>query len=150
MNAIHVLKSGLACLGIFAALALSGCGFKEAKLDAEKVVSRHFQMVSTNGFEVSLVDYGPQFFTKVKKEDWLTTMGKLSAKLGDYRSHRVTGYRVFKNTSTSGSGTSVALVCETTYTKHPAQEKFTLFRASGETEFKIVGHFISSAGLLME
>jgi hypothetical protein len=131
-------------------LMLAGCGFVQGKKDAEALLTRHFQAVSTNGFDTALDDYSPQFFQKTTKEEWRKALTKLNEKLGVYQSHSVTGWRVFKNATPSGAGTTVLLQCEVTYTKHPATESFTLFKGFGESDYKIVRHQINSTGLLTE
>lgn len=127
-----------------------GCGFKQAKLDSEAVLTRHFQTIATNGFETANADYGSQFFKQISKEKWVTLLTKVESKLGPYKSHTIQGWRVFQNANTSGSGTTVAITCRVTYAKHTATESFTLFKGTGESDFKIVGHKISSTGLLAE
>ena len=141
------LCSSLAMLA--AVFLLSGCGAKQGIADAEVVVVRHFSVLATNGVTVALADYGPQFFAKVKKEDWSKALEKIPAKLGDYQSHSVAGRKYFVKAGTD-SGTYIDLVCQVNYSKHRAQEKFRLFRADSTTDFKIIGHFISSEGFLKE
>ena len=131
-------------------LLLGGCGFTQGKKDGEAVLTRHFRTIATNGFDTALTDYGTQFFQKTSKDEWRKALTKLSDKLGAYQSHTVTGWRVFKNASTSGSGTTVSLQCQVAYSKHPATESFTLFKGAGDSDYKIVGHQINSTALLTE
>jgi hypothetical protein len=131
-------------------LLLASCGFTKGKKDGEAVLTRHFQTIATNGFETALTDYGAQFFQKTTKDEWRKALTKLTDKLGTYQSHTVTGWRVFKNASTGGSGTTVSLQCQVIYSKHPATESFTLFKAVGDSDYKIVGHQINSTALLTE
>ncbi len=139
-------------VALFAAASLlfGGCGFTKGKKDGEAVLTRHFQNIATNGFDTALTDYGTQFFLKTTKDEWRKALTKLSDKLGTYQSHTVTGWRVFKNVSTSGAGTTVSLQCQVTYSKHPATESFTLFKGVGDSDYKIVGHQINSTALLTE
>jgi hypothetical protein len=138
---------------LFAAVSLllfGGCGFTQGKKDAEAVLARHFQTIATNGFDTALTDYGAPFFQKTTKDEWKKALTKLNDKLGTYQGHTVTGWRVFKNAGTTGSGTTVSLQCQVSYSKHPATESFTLFKGVGDSEYKIVGHQINSTALLTE
>ena len=139
-------------VALFAAASLlsGGCGFTQGKKDAEAVLTRHFQTIATNGFDTAMADYGRQFFQKTTKDEWTKALTKLSGKLGTYQSYTVTNWRVFKNASTSGAGTTVSLQCQVTYSKHPATESFTLFKGVGDSDYKIVGHNINSTALLTE
>src|SRR5262249_53115029 len=137
-------------LFLAASLLLGGCGFAKGKKDAEAVLARHFQTITTNGFDTAMADYGAQFFQKTTKEEWTKALTKLSGKLGTYQSHSITSWRVFKNASMSGAGTTVLLQCQVTYSKHPATESFTLFKGVTDSEYKIIGHAINSTALLTE
>ena len=130
--------------------AIGGCGFTQSKQDAEKVVARHFQAVATNGYDSAMGDYGAQFFQKTTKEEWSQTLARLSGKLGAFQGYSVDGWRVFKNASTSGAGTTVSLQCVVTYSKYAATESFTVLKGTGDSDYKIVGHAINSNGLLKE
>ena len=132
-------------------LLLCGCGFTKAKKDGEAVLTRHFQTIATNGFDTAIADYGTQFFQKTPKDEWMKAMTNLNKKLGTYQSHSVTGWRVFKNSGgTLGAGTTVSLQCQVNYSKHPATESFTLFKGTGDSDYKIVGHNVNSTALLTE
>jgi hypothetical protein len=138
-------------LVLSAVLLLSGgCGITKGKKDGEAVLTRHFQTIATNGFDTALTDYGAQFFQKTSKDEWRKALSKLNEKLGTYQSHTVTGWRVFQNAGTFGSGTTVSLQCQVNYSKHQATESFTLFKALGASDYKIVGHQINSTALLTE
>lgn len=129
---------------------LIGCGFKESKQDAELLLSRHFQTIATNGFETAIGNYGTPFFQKTTKEQWAKALTGVNKKLGAYQSHATTSWRVFKKSGTSGGGTTVSVQCQVTYYKHTATEQFTLFKGTGDSEFKIIGHKINSTALLAE
>jgi len=129
---------------------LLGCGITKSKQDADNVLTRHFQAVSTNGVEAALSDYGSQFFQGTSKEEWSKVLGRLSAKMGPYQSHTITGWRSFTRAGTFGSGTTVALQCQVIYAKHSAQESFTLFKGLTDSSYKIIAHQIDGAALLTE
>jgi hypothetical protein len=57
-------------LFLVTALLLGGCGFTQAKKDAQAVVTRHFQCLATNVFDTAMIDYGAQFFQKTTKNEW--------------------------------------------------------------------------------
>ena len=129
---------------------LGGCGFLQGKKDAEALLVRHFQALSTNGVATALADYGPAFFQTTPKEQWTKALTRLSEKLGAYQSHKITSWNVHKGAGMGGAGTTVKIQCDVAYAKHPAKENFTLFKGVGDSEFKITGHNINSVGLLTE
>ena len=86
---------------------LEGCGITKSKQDADKVLTRHFQAVSTNDPGAALNDYGSQFFQGTSKEEWSKVLGRLNAKMGPYQSHTITGWRSFTKAGSFGSGTTV-------------------------------------------
>ncbi len=73
-----------------AALLVGGCSFTQDKNDAEAVLTRHFQTISTNDFDTAMTDYGTQFFEKTPKDEWTKALAKLIGKLGTYQSHTLT------------------------------------------------------------
>ena len=131
-------------------VAIGGCGFTQSKQDAEKVLARHFQAVATNGYDSAIGDYGAQFFQKTTKDEWSETLARLNGKLGGFQGYSVDGWRVFKNASTSGAGTTVSLHCLVTYSRYAATESFTLFKGTSDSDYRIVGHAINSDGFLKE
>jgi hypothetical protein len=145
-STFRVLASGVLAGSLF----LVGCGFSESKKEAEGVVSRHFQAIAAGDFEAALADYGEPFYQRIARDDWSKVLANLTEKLGAYQSHSVTTWRARKNAGTSGSGTTVSLQCEVTYSKHPATETFTLFKGAGDSDFAIVGHNINAMALLAE
>jgi hypothetical protein len=136
-------------LGITCAV-LVGCGFSKSKKDAEKVLARHFQAIATNGFETAIADYGEQFFQKHTKDEWKNTLVRLTAKLGTYQSNSIANWRVFKKAGSLGAGTTVEMVCQSVYSKYPAEERFVFFKGVLDSDYKIVGHYIGSDGWLKE
>ncbi len=77
-------------------------------------------------------------------------MARLTAKLGTYESHTITGWRSFSKIGGFGSGTTVAIQCQVKYSKHSAQESFTLFKGVTDSDYKIIEHHIDGAALLAE
>lgn len=142
------LSSFLAAL--VAGLFFIGCGFVQDKKDAEVVLARHFQALTTNGVSVALADYDAQFFQKNSKEDWTKALNNLNRKLGTYESHSITRWNVFKKAGTAGNGSTVSIECSVKYAKHTATEKFVLFKGIADTDFKIKEHEINSTALLTE
>ena len=129
---------------------LAGCGFIQSKKDAEKVLARHFQTLATNGYDAALADYSSEFFRVTPKETWAKALRGTNNKLGTYQSHTITTWNVFKNAGTGGSGTTVSIQCDVTYSKYSATESFKLFKGIGDSDFKIISHKINSTGLLTE
>jgi hypothetical protein len=131
-------------------LLLGGCGLTQGKKDAEAVLTRHFQTITTNGFDTAISDYSTQFFQKTTTAEWAKALAGMSRKLGTYQSHTVTSWRMFTKAGTGGAGTTVSLQCQVTYSKHPATESFTLFKGVGDSGYKIIDHQISSTALMTE
>src|SRR5688572_16496905 len=93
------------CLGnLFGALllaaTLTGCGLKEAKQDAEKVLIRHFQALATNNVKAAMADYSSDFFNRTPQAEWGKALENLNHKLGVYQNHSIQGCRVFKKAGT--------------------------------------------------
>lgn len=140
------------CLGnligaLLLASILTGCGLKEAKQDAEKVVTRHFQALATNNVKAAMADYSSDFFNRTPQAEWAKALENLNTKLGAYQGYSVQGCSVFKKAGTLTIGTTVSLRCQVTYANHPATETFTLFKSSLDDDFKIIAHRINSDGL---
>jgi hypothetical protein len=145
-SGFHIFSLVLSAIVLLSA----GCGITKGKKDGEAVLTRHFQTIATNGFDTALTDYSAQFFQKTSKDQWRKALTKLNEKLGTYQSHTVTAWRVFSNAGITGSGTTVSLQCQVNYSKYPATESFTLFKAVGASDYKIVAHQINSTALLTE
>ena len=143
---------GLCSLALLAlcSSALIGCGVVTSKQDADKVLTKHFQALATNSFDTALGDYGTQFFQNTTKEQWSKVLSRLTEKLGTYQSHTITGWRAFTKAGTFGSGTTVMLQCQVNYSKHSAQETFTLFKGVTDSDYKIIEHKIDGAALLAD
>jgi len=135
-------------LGLCLAASLSaGCGLGKAKQEAVKVAESYFASVKQKDYRTALALYSAEFFQQTKRDDWLEILKKVNARLGDLKSYRLTGWQVHTNI---GRGTYVALNYRVTYTKHQADEAFTLFRPASGGRFRIMGHNINSPGLLLE
>ena len=138
------------CFVLSTGALLAGCGFAASKQAGEKLIANHFQAIGTNGYSAALANYGAQFFAKTSPDEWGKTLEKVSGKLGQFQNYTVVNWNVHKGASTTGSGTTVRITVNSTYSKFPAQEQFVLFKGSKDAEFKILGHHISSTGLLKE
>lgn len=145
MSRAFYLGPALAC-----GLLLVGCGFQQSQEDAEKVVSRHFQAISTNGYVSALDNYATQFLVKTPREEWIKTLQNVSNRLGHFQAYTVSRQQVRKDASTFGSGTTVSILVNSKYSKHSAKEQFTLVKPRGESDFRILGHQIHSEGLLKD
>ena len=130
-------------------LALSACGFKKAKEDAELAMTRHFEAIANHAEPAVLAGYDERFFAVVPREEWAKRLATVEAKLGEYKSFTVVSWNVQTKMGTD-AGTQVALTCKVIYSKHPASEAMVLFRASDDDDFKIVKHGITSDALLSE
>jgi hypothetical protein len=143
------LRQAVGAATVVAIIGLASCGFNQAKQDGEKLVARHFQAVATNGYQAGVADYGNDFFKTVSREEWTKSLANLNSKLGAYQKHAIASWRVFRKVG-SRPGTTVTFQCQVTYSKYPATETFTLFKGASESEYKIIGHQITSDGLLKD
>lgn len=135
---------------LYLSIVLTGCGLTQSKQEAEKIVAKHFQIISTNGFDAALSDYGRQFFVKTSKEQWSAVLSRVSSKLGKFQHYVIISWLASKNAGIAGSGTYVELKCQTSYSLYTAQERFTLFKSAEDSDYKIIAHNISSDRLLKE
>jgi hypothetical protein len=135
----------VACCAVFC-----GCGITKSKNEADAVLTRHFETISTNGFTTALSDYGGGFFQNTTKEEWSKVLARFISKVGTYRSHTIVGWRSFSNYGGAGSGTRVSLQCQVVYSKRAVQETFTLFKGVTDSDYKIIGHQIDAAALLQD
>ena len=139
------------CLALSTVALLAGCGFAASKQAGEALIANHFQAIGTNGYSAALANYGAQFFSKTSPDEWTKMLEKVGSKLGQFQNYAIVNWNVHKGASTTtGSGTTVRITVNSTYSKYPAQEQFVLFKGSNDAEFKILGHHISSTGLLKE
>jgi len=137
-------------IALFTTTLFIGCGFTAAKQSGEKVIANHFQAIRTNGYAAALTNYGAQFFAKTSSDEWAKTLERVGGKLGQFQNYTIVNWNVHKGAGTSGSGTTVRLTVNSRYSKYSAQEQFILFKGSNDPEFRILGHHISSDGLLKE
>lgn len=137
-------------LALWVGTLVTGCGFMASKQAGEKLIASHFQAISTNGYAAALTNYGSPFFAKTSPDEWMKTLEQLGGKLGQFQNYTIVNWNVHKGAGTSGSGTTVRLTVNSTYSKHSAQEQFVLFKGSNDPDFKILGHHVQSDGLLKE
>ncbi len=127
---------------------VAGCGLVQDTQDAEKVVAHHFQLLATNGVETALADYGDDFFKGTSREKWRGTLKQVDDKLGTFENYSTLNWNVSKNAGTTGSVTTVELICHVKYSRQEAQETFKLAKKDAETQFKIIAHRIDSKAQL--
>jgi hypothetical protein len=126
---------------------LTGCDLARAKHNGEIVLARHFLLLSTNGYNAALDDYGDQFFRTTGKAEWSNALCQMSYQLGTFQRYTIRGWRVLDEPSGISTGTTVILQCRVNYSKYPADEVFTLFKGSSMPRYKIIGHRIQSTAL---
>lgn len=122
-------------------LYVGGCGVKQAKLDSERFLSRHFAMLATNGVYDALSDYGSEFYRNTPRQQWAQVLMDVPKQLGGYQKHSITRWQVYKQTGLN-SGTTVVLDCNVVYERDTAHEQFTLFKPYDATNFLIKAHAI--------
>lgn len=126
-----------------------GCGIGEDKTAAETIVINVLEDIKLRDIDEALTFYSPQFFQQTSKEEWKSLLQRLSEKLGKLESYKLLTWHVTKQVHTSGSGTYLTLQYEVQYSKYPATETLTVFKPIGG-EYRILGHYINSVGLLKE
>ncbi len=135
------------CAGFGVAVLIGGCTFKEAERQAELVLVKHYAALSTNGYQAALTCYGQPFLASVGEKESLLQLTKLNETLGVYRGHSVLKWRTFKKLSGSGKGTYVELLCQVSYSKHSAREKYIFQEQPNHGGFKILQRQITSQAL---
>jgi len=147
-SVVPSLAARFLCLAFIGA-ALAGCGASQEKAAGEKVVARHFALLASGSYDDVLAGYAPEFFGTTSREEWRSLLARVGEKLGPYRSHGVTTWRVFSGFG-SMAGTRVVLSCRVVYEKHAVDETFTLFRAGGDAPYRILGHQIQGGTFMMD
>ncbi|MEW6302750.1 MAG: hypothetical protein AB1705_04720 [Verrucomicrobiota bacterium] len=128
------------------ALVFTGCALKDAKDDAQAVVTSYFQSMATANYDAAMINYDPEFFKKSSREAWKKFLTKNASKLGAYKKHTINGWRIFRRAD-APKASFVELQCKSVYANNTALEKFTLCRQPGDTEFRIIAHTIDSVAL---
>lgn len=123
-----------------------GCAHAKEKEVAEKCLDRHFAALKSRTFEAALADYDNQFFSEVTRAEWRVALTSVVEKLGSFRSYKVTSSGLSYK-QVAGPGSYLRYQVAVTYSKHPSDETFYLFRKEGSTQYKIVGHQIDADGL---
>lgn len=123
-----------------------GCAQAQDKEAAEKCLDRHFGALKSRTFEAALADYDTHFYSGVTRAEWRVALASVVEKLGTFRSYEITSSGISYKQS-AGPGSYLRYRVAVTYSKHPADETFYIFRKEGGTQYKIVGHQIDSAGL---
>jgi len=137
----QLLVASLACTSF--GVGCADAGEKEA---AEQVLDRHFNALKSRTFEAALADYDDHFFTETSRAEWRVALASVVDKLGTFRSYEITSSGVAYK-QLAGPGSYLRYLVAVSYSKHPSEETFYLFRKQGSTQFKIVGHQIDADGL---
>jgi hypothetical protein len=141
-------KFNVVCV-LFLMLAFAvACNPVEEKNAADAVAKNFFESVIAQDFDKALTFYGQQFFQKTSREEWLSSLKNINAKLGDLQKYEQTSWRINANAGTALNGTVFTYQYKTTYSKYPADETLVLFKPTGGKEIQIIGHNINSAGFL--
>jgi hypothetical protein len=135
---------------LVASLALTafvvGCAQAKDKEAAEKCLDRHFGALKTRTFDAALAGYDKTFFSGVTPVEWRVALASVVEKLGGFRSYEIissgSSYKQI-----AGPGSYLRYRVAVTYSKHPSDETFYLFRKEGSAQYKIVGHQIDADGL---
>ena len=127
-----------------ALVAVSACGFRAARQDAETLAATYFQAAQAKDLDKIMGLYWPNFFQATTRDDWKQTLLGVWDKLGVPGDFELQGWRA--ETGVTGGGTHIELVYSLTYEKYPAVETLTIFKSRGEVRF--LGHDIKSQGFM--
>jgi hypothetical protein len=134
-------------VGFGVAVLVVGCGDDDEKIEAEGIIARHFDAVARRAYESAMGDYADQFFADVAREEWRNTLASIEEKLGRFQRYEILYQRPDSRT-VAGPGTYLGITCRVSYSKHPAEEHFYVFRKNGAGKFRILAHRIDSAGFV--
>ena len=123
-----------------------GCAGAKEEEAAEQLLDRHFNALKSRTFEAALSDYDDHFFSGVSRTEWRAALASVVDKLGTFRSYKITSSGLAYK-QVAGAGSYLRYLVAVTYSKHPSEEIFYLFRKQGSANFKIVGHQIDADGL---
>ncbi len=127
------------------ALILGGCGLISGLDDARSVAERFFEDRFVNGGVGNDEFYSEIFWKNTNTEQWEYIKKVVAASLGELQSYSLISWNVHsKFNSGQLSGTFVVLVFQTEYENGSGQEKITLLKKLGHSEFEIIGHHIES------
>ncbi|HTU63607.1 MAG TPA: hypothetical protein VMF89_34325 [Polyangiales bacterium] len=126
--------------------SVMGCAAAAEKKVAALCLDRHFSALKSRTFETALADYDKHFFSEVTRAEWRVALVSVVDKLGSFQRYKITSSGL-SSKEVAGPGYYLRFQLAVTYSKHPSDETFYLFRKEGSKRYKIVGHQIDADGL---
>jgi hypothetical protein len=129
-------------------LALTACNPIAEKSAAEAYANKMFSAREVGQTEKVLLMYDDQPARGTPREKWSKMLVAIEDKLGRPTSHELTGWKVNLGSNAAGSGTFVTLQYAVKYERAEGTEAIVLFKPSGSSDFRIIGHNFNSSALL--
>jgi hypothetical protein len=126
---------------------LAACGTPRQQ-DAEVLAHGLFEAIKGKDDERALTFYGDTFFKQGSRQHWREVLEGVNSKLGDLQTYRLEKWVVERDFSLSNAGTRYKFQYAVKYARYDAMESLVLFQPLIGGDLKIVGHYISSPGLL--
>lgn len=124
------------------ALASAGCGLLDGVDTAEKAVGTFHEQYNAGNFE-AMYDKGADDLRSTEaRDEFITTLASLRAKLGQVRGSERTGF----NSRIDSDGTFVQLEYETDFENGAGTEEFTWAISDGQA--RLLGYNVTSKALL--
>jgi hypothetical protein len=132
---------GLSALFAFATIACVGGAVRAAKIDSEKLLARHYDLIHAGAYDAALAEYDPEFFANSSQASWRRSLEQVTTQLGEFRSYRAISWEITETHGT-GAGINVIVACDVEYAKGHLREQLRLRRIKGDDALKIVAHSI--------
>jgi hypothetical protein len=139
-SSTHLITLCLACLLIL----LTACSTPSDEVylqKAEKISNQLLDAMANQRYDEAVSLYGERFFERITPEAWKIDLKKLSDKIGQYKSKKITASNVTHGFSTISAVTTV-LVYRVNYQKSYTVQKFTFMSNEQADNMTLVGHYI--------
>jgi hypothetical protein len=112
----------------------------------ENRINEFYIKVENQDFKGSLIFFSDDFFSDIKKDDFLKKLKDIGLKLGKYKRRKLINSNFF-NDNNNEQTLYYQFEYETFYEKGTAKETFTLIK-KGNKDIEILGYFILSDAFL--
>lgn len=127
---------------------LLACNPVQETQDAQKFIEDYYAAIKADDYERVIGMHDDRFFEKTPRAEWEDILKNIKTKLGALQKTQHTGFRINANVGTNLPGTTMILQYKNQYEKYEADETFTLYKATGTKDYKILGYNINSVGFL--
>lgn len=124
-------------------LASLGCGAGDATKAAQQTTDGYFKALAAKDWSKAQECFSEPFFTQVNKEAHAKLLDSLTAKMGEYRSHQLNGFKYM-----TGTSTHTTLVYTVHYANGKTKETFIYTGQPADDKYLITRHNIESPDLL--